>query len=126
MCPLILALGQLIQLPNKENFKMLHSFIIVNIVFTAPPDVSQNGAAGSSTLLRTGSTKLETLRNWGVSTYKCTKQILYEKLGKSSRTVDTGENCLDRMCLLIEYCSQMSFYIIVLLSRTGGSNRDIT
>lgn len=54
--------------------------------------MSQNGAAGSSTLLRTGSTKLETLRNWGVSTYKCTKQILYEKLGKSSRTVDTGEN----------------------------------
>lgn len=42
-------------------------------------------------MLRTGSTKLETLRNWGVSTYKCTKQILYEKLGKSSRTVDTGE-----------------------------------
>ncbi|KAL4717364.1 hypothetical protein ACJJTC_017251 [Scirpophaga incertulas] len=55
----------------------------------APPDVSQNGAAGTSTLLRAGSTKLESIRNWGVSTYKCTKQILYEKLGKSSRTVDT-------------------------------------
>ncbi|XP_072933626.1 arfaptin-2-like [Epargyreus clarus] len=55
----------------------------------APPDVSQNGAAGTSTLLRAGSTKLESLRSWGVSTYKCTKQILYEKLGKSSRTVDT-------------------------------------
>ncbi|CAG4990949.1 unnamed protein product [Parnassius apollo] len=55
----------------------------------APPDVSQNGAAGTSTLLRSGSTKLESLKNWGVSTYKCTKQLLYEKLGKSSRTVDT-------------------------------------
>ncbi|KAJ0172424.1 hypothetical protein K1T71_012397 [Dendrolimus kikuchii] len=55
----------------------------------APPDVSQNGAAGSSTLLRAGSSKLESIKNWGVSTYKCTKQILYEKLGKSSRTVDT-------------------------------------
>ncbi|CAH1635887.1 unnamed protein product [Spodoptera littoralis] len=54
----------------------------------APPDVSQNGA-GSSTLLRAGSSKLDAIRNWGVSTYKCTKQILYEKLGKSSRTVDT-------------------------------------
>ncbi|XP_038207243.1 arfaptin-2 [Zerene cesonia] len=55
----------------------------------APPDVSQNGAAGSSTLLRSGSTKLENIKNWSVSTYKCTKQLLYEKLGKSSRTVDT-------------------------------------
>ncbi|XP_026735926.1 arfaptin-2 [Trichoplusia ni] len=54
-----------------------------------PPDVSQNGGAGSSTLLRAGSSKLDAIRNWGVSTYKCTKQILYEKLGKSSRTVDT-------------------------------------
>ncbi|CAH0677577.1 unnamed protein product [Spodoptera exigua] len=53
-----------------------------------PPDVSQNGAA-SSTLLRAGTSKLDAIRNWGVSTYKCTKQILYEKLGKSSRTVDT-------------------------------------
>ncbi|XP_041983102.1 arfaptin-2 [Aricia agestis] len=55
----------------------------------APPDVSQNAAAGSSTLLRAGSTKIESIKNWGVSTYKCTKQLLYEKLGKSSRTVDT-------------------------------------
>ncbi|XP_032522406.1 arfaptin-2 isoform X2 [Danaus plexippus] len=54
----------------------------------APPDVSQNGA-GSSTLLRAGSTKIESIKNWSVSTYKCTKQLLYEKLGKSSRTVDT-------------------------------------
>ncbi|XP_028040538.1 arfaptin-2 [Bombyx mandarina] len=54
-----------------------------------PPEVSHNGSAGTSTLLRTGSTKLESIRNWGVSTYKCTKQLLYEKLGKSSRTVDT-------------------------------------
>ncbi|XP_047034687.1 arfaptin-2 isoform X1 [Helicoverpa zea] len=54
----------------------------------APPDVSQNGT-GSGTLLRSGSSKLDAIRNWGVSTYKCTKQILYEKLGKSSRTVDT-------------------------------------
>ncbi|CAK1545799.1 unnamed protein product [Leptosia nina] len=55
----------------------------------APPEVTANGASGSSTLLRSGSTKLEHIKNWSVSTYKCTKQLLYEKLGKSSRTVDT-------------------------------------
>ncbi|KAI9558639.1 hypothetical protein GHT06_015427 [Daphnia sinensis] len=33
--------------------------------------------------------KIEHLKNWSISTYKCTKQIISEKLGKSSRTVDT-------------------------------------
>ncbi|CAF4840462.1 unnamed protein product [Pieris macdunnoughi] len=53
------------------------------------PEMTPNGAANTSTLLRSSSTKLENLKNWSVSTYKCTKQLLYEKLGKSSRTVDT-------------------------------------
>nr|SVE83818.1 EOG090X0AQE [Daphnia pulex] len=33
--------------------------------------------------------KIEHLKNWSISTYKCTKQMISEKLGKSSRTVDT-------------------------------------
>lgn len=33
-------------------------------------------------------TKMETLRAWSVNTYKCTRQLLSEKLGKGSRTVD--------------------------------------
>nr|CAG4643401.1 EOG090X0AQE [Ilyocryptus agilis] len=33
--------------------------------------------------------KMEHLKNWSISTYKCTKQLISEKLGKSSRTVDT-------------------------------------
>ncbi|CAN9510568.1 unnamed protein product [Ophioblennius macclurei] len=32
--------------------------------------------------------KLELVRKWSISTYKCTKQILSEKLGRGSRTVD--------------------------------------
>ncbi|XP_016430571.1 arfaptin-1-like [Sinocyclocheilus rhinocerous] len=32
--------------------------------------------------------KLELMRKWSVNTYKCTKQILSEKLGRGSRTVD--------------------------------------
>ena len=28
-------------------------------------------------------------RNWTISTYKCSRQSLYEKLGKTSRTVDS-------------------------------------
>jgi len=34
--------------------------------------------------------KIEHIKNWSISTYKCTKQFISEKLGKTSRTVDTG------------------------------------
>ncbi|KAK3099898.1 hypothetical protein FSP39_011451 [Pinctada imbricata] len=33
-------------------------------------------------------TKLESLKHWSVSTFKCTKQYLSERLGKGSKTVD--------------------------------------
>ena len=33
--------------------------------------------------------KIQDIKNWSISTYKCTKQLISEKLGKSSRTVDT-------------------------------------
>jgi hypothetical protein len=32
--------------------------------------------------------KLDKLKQWSLSTYKCTKQSIYEKLGKTTRTVD--------------------------------------
>merc|ERR1719370_1851100 len=33
--------------------------------------------------------KLTYIKNWTISTYKCSRQSLYEKLGKTSRTVDS-------------------------------------
>ena len=47
---------------------------------------SENGA-----IIRSGNSKMDTIKSWSISTYKCTKQILAEKLGKSSRTVDIGK-----------------------------------
>ena len=32
--------------------------------------------------------KLENMKKWTISTYKCSRQSLYEKLGKTSKTVD--------------------------------------
>jgi len=46
-----------------------------------------NGLAASSELSRFQS-RLEDLRKWSLSTYKCTRQIISEKLGKGSRTID--------------------------------------
>ena len=34
------------------------------------------------------SATIDKLKQWGRSTYKCTKQSIYEKLGKTTRTVD--------------------------------------
>ena len=50
--------------------------------FEAP---SQNG----DPCAKTPPSKIDTIKSWSISTYKCTKQLMYEKLGKSSRTVDT-------------------------------------
>lgn len=41
-----------------------------------------------STVIKTGASRIENIRNWSISTYKCTKQLMFEKLGKTSRTVD--------------------------------------
>jgi arfaptin len=42
-----------------------------------------------SSLLSNGSTKIDSIKNWGISTYKCTRQLMLEKLGKTAKTTDT-------------------------------------
>ena len=37
---------------------------------------------------QTAHNKFDQVKNWSINTYKCTKQLISEKLGKSSRTVD--------------------------------------
>lgn len=48
------------------------------------PSLTSQNEIRSSTVA-----KIEHLKNWSISTYKCTKQFISEKLGKSTRTVDT-------------------------------------
>lgn len=50
----------------------------------SPATPSQNG----DSCVKTPPSKMDTIKSWSISTYKCTKQLMYEKLGKSSRTVD--------------------------------------
>ena len=50
----------------------------------------QNGHSDSQALARPGTTqKLDTIKKWSISTYKCTRQYLSEKFGKGTRTVDS-------------------------------------
>lgn len=48
--------------------------------------LSEDGAS----VIRTSHSKMDSLKTWSISTYKCTKQLISEKLGKSTKTVDTG------------------------------------
>lgn len=59
---------------------------------------------GDTQTMRTTQSKIESLKNWSISTYKCTKQLMYERLGKTSRTVDFGEFCLYKKTDLTNYC----------------------
>jgi len=47
-----------------------------------------NGFTPKPTITQTAQDKLVQVKNWSINQYKCTKQLLSEKLGKGSRTVD--------------------------------------
>lgn len=49
----------------------------------SPNSPSQNGDCVRSPISR-----IDSIKSWSISTYKCSKQLMLEKLGKSSRTVD--------------------------------------
>lgn len=57
---------------------------------TTPTPLSPSMNGGEApTFLKNGASKIDSLKNWSISTYKCTRQLMLEKLGKSTRTVDT-------------------------------------
>ncbi|CAF3341960.1 unnamed protein product [Rotaria sp. Silwood1] len=51
------------------------------------PDMSKLSASSAAAVAAVGPT-IDKLKQWSRSTYKCTKQSIYEKLGKTTRTVD--------------------------------------
>jgi len=53
------------------------------------PTVEKSGMSTTVTTPSPGvNNKLQTIRNWTISTYKCSRQSLYERLGKTNKTVD--------------------------------------
>ncbi|XP_055012051.1 arfaptin-1-like isoform X2 [Boleophthalmus pectinirostris] len=53
-----------------------------------PPRVGAAAVVVQSSSRSPASEKLERVRKWSITTYKCTRQALAEKLGRGSRTVD--------------------------------------
>jgi len=60
-----------------------------NIPLSSPERNGQGGAQRpKSSVSIPMSTKIDSLKAWSMNTYKCTRQILGERFGKASRTVD--------------------------------------
>lgn len=51
-------------------------------------DINSTGLVAS--LAPTKGTPIDTIKEWSISTYKCTRQLVNEKMGKSQRTVDSA------------------------------------
>lgn len=72
----------------------MHSFVeqILNLISDAasvPQSPSVNGHSSSVTQLNlNSSSKLDAIKDWSICTFKCTKQLISEKFGNSTRTVD--------------------------------------
>lgn len=73
------------------NVSILLLVIYKNFSFVAPATPTSPSQNGDSHLVKSQASKIETIKNWSISTYKCTKQLMFEKLGKTSRTVDAGK-----------------------------------
>ena len=56
--------------------------------YTKPVVSATEGGVGQILVRADTSAKVEALRKWTISTYKCTKQLVSEKLGRRTKTVD--------------------------------------
>ncbi|XP_074485696.1 arfaptin-1 isoform X3 [Sebastes fasciatus] len=75
---------------TSSNFASATEGIIESGPFTGGMNAQQQSGAVvlSDDLKSPAMEKLDLVRKWSINTYKCTRQILSEKLGRGSRTVD--------------------------------------
>ncbi|XP_035274893.1 arfaptin-1 isoform X2 [Anguilla anguilla] len=75
---------------TSSNFGSTTEGIIEAGPYKGRPNTQAKGGALvlSDDLKNPAMEKLELVRKWSINTYKCTRQILSEKLGRGSRTVD--------------------------------------
>lgn len=77
---------------KHPNSLPLHNISAPTTPSLASPSLNGGGIGGSvdsTTFIKNGASKIDSIKNWSISTYKCTRQLMLEKLGKSTRTVDS-------------------------------------
>nr|XP_023013008.1 arfaptin-2 [Leptinotarsa decemlineata] len=82
--------------PSSSNSTTYSRSVPTSLSTCGSPAILTPPQTDDSSLLK--SSRIENIKNWSISTYKCTKQIMFEKLGKSSRTVDAElESRIDQL-----------------------------
>uniref|UniRef100_A0A3B3Y9U2 AH domain-containing protein n=1 Tax=Poecilia mexicana TaxID=48701 RepID=A0A3B3Y9U2_9TELE len=83
------------QLPPPPVFSLFSSFCSATVKFlkqesssTMQTPPGSGAVVLSDDLKNPAMEKLDLVRKWSINTYKCTRQILSEKLGRGSKTVD--------------------------------------
>ena len=69
-----------------------------------PTSMLSSASEVSNKLVTKTASTIESLKIWGKSAYKCTRQIVSEKLGKSSRTIDPELDVIIEVNLLHICC----------------------
>ncbi|KAG5680658.1 hypothetical protein PVAND_010152 [Polypedilum vanderplanki] len=72
----------------------------------------------SQEFLKNGASKVDALKNWSISTYKCTRQVILEKVGKTDRTTNTE---LEQQINDLRE-TQRKYHSILRLSRTFSTH----
>jgi arfaptin len=65
-------------IPNTLSFSSNNSISSPDAVLSPSQEFLKNGAS-----------KIDSLKNWSISTYKCTRQVILERVGKTSKTSNT-------------------------------------
>lgn len=81
---------------SKKLADWIFNSIDFMIMFAANSNISlalqgvpqNNGGDFIPKTMQAAQTKLETIKHWSFNTFKCTKQLISEKFGKGSKTVD--------------------------------------
>ncbi|XP_073970314.1 ADP ribosylation factor interacting protein arfaptin isoform X1 [Rhodnius prolixus] len=104
--------------PHSRSGSIEHPTSLPLSNISAPATPTSPSQNGDSHLVKSQASKIETIKNWSISTYKCTKQLMFEKLGKTSRTVDAE---LERQIELLRD-TQRKYSNILRLSRALASH----
>lgn len=112
------AIHQSMEVPHSRSGSLQHPTSLPLTNTNAPVSPTSPSQNGDSHLVKSQASKIETIKNWSISTYKCTKQLMFEKLGKTSRTVDTD---LERQIELLRD-TQRKYSNILRLSRALASH----
>ena len=73
---------------NSSNTNNSPSMFSINLSQASATSMLSSASEASTKLVSKTATTLESLKQWSKSAYKCTKQIVSEKMGKTNRTVD--------------------------------------